>query len=324
VQVEAAEQQADAWNLTEVQRGRWRRIVGSSGIERRHGVADLTTTFQLSTARRMEIFDREAPPLAAQAARDAIAAADVAAHEVTDVVVVTCTGFAAPGIGHALVPLLGLTDRVRHNQIGFMGCFGGVVGLRTACGLACADPSAIVLVVCIELCSLHLRGDTDPQQLVASSLFADGAAAAVVRGDPRGPSLGALSPGRTRLLAHAREAMTWRILDDGFAMTLTRDVPRELEASIAAFVAEDLPHGLAIHPGGAGIIDAIERGLRDLSLDPRSFAASRAVLRGYGNMSSGSVLFVLDEYLRQGGPLPLDVLAFGPGLTVDAVRLRRS
>jgi predicted naringenin-chalcone synthase len=274
---------------------------------------------RISTAERMAIFEREAPPLAERAALAALRAAKTNASAITDLVIVTCTGFSAPGVGHALVERLGLSDRVRHAQLGFMGCFGGVVGLRTACGLASADRAAVVLVVCVELCSLHLRDDTDPQQLVASALFADGAAAAVVRS--AGGGLGAISPGRTRLLAHASEAMTWRILDDGFAMTLTRDVPRELEESIAEFVREGAARGLAIHPGGAGIIDAIERGLRGIELDPHTFPATRAVLRDYGNMSSGSVLFVLDEYLRRGGALPVDVIAFGPGLTVDCVQL---
>ncbi|MFO0826914.1 MAG: hypothetical protein U0572_02100 [Phycisphaerales bacterium] len=311
---------AEAWGLRGQDRDRWSRIVASSGIERRCAVADLAATLRISTAERMRIFEREAPRLAGEAALAAMRAARVGADEITDVVVATCTGFAAPGVGHVLARELRLSDRVRQNQVGFMGCFGGVVGLRTACGLAATDRGTAVLLVCVELCSLHLRDSSDPQHLVAAALFADGAAAAVIkRADAGGTRLAGLAPGRTRVLADARDAMTWRILDDGFAMTLTREVPRALERSIGEFVAEASPRGAVIHPGGAGVIDAIERGLRGRAIDERSFTSSRAILRDYGNMSSGSVLFVLDAYLRSGGAVPADVLAFGPGLTVDAV-----
>jgi alkylresorcinol/alkylpyrone synthase len=121
--------------------------------------------------------------------------------------------------------------------------------------------------------------------------------------------------------------MSWRIMDDGFAMTLTRAVPQAIEGAIGAFLSGDAraaaPAGFAPHPGGAGILDAIERGTVGLDLDPRSLAAGRAVLRDYGNMSSGTVLVVLDRYLASGGALPVDLVAFGPGLTIDAVRLSR-
>jgi predicted naringenin-chalcone synthase len=117
--------------------------------------------------------------------------------------------------------------------------------------------------------------------------------------------------------------MTWRITDTGFAMTLTREVPAALEREIAACVSSDGVRGLVIHPGGPGIIDAVERGLHRSfamdSIDPRSFEASRAILREYGNMSSGSVLFVLDRYLRDGGERPLEMVAFGPGVSIETL-----
>lgn len=325
-QIELAERMARAWALPPRVAERWFRIVAQSGVERRHAVADLADTQRLSTAERMLRFEREAPPLAAAAARAALRRSHVDAGEITDVVVVTCTGFASPGIGPGLVGTIGVPETARQNQIGFMGCFGGIVGLRTATALAAADREATVLLVCVELCSLHLRRDVAADQLVAAALFADGAVAAVLRGGSEGASaLGRVDLGRTRLLAEGRDEMSWRIKDDGFAMTLTRAVPPAIEGAIGAFVAGDArvaaPAGIAPHPGGAGILDAIERGTAGLDLDPRSLAAGRSVLRDYGNMSSGTVLVVLDRYLASGGSRPVDLVAFGPGLTIDAVRL---
>ena len=314
---------AEAWGLAPRERDRWLRIVQGSGIERRHAVGSIERALGLSTAERMRLFEGMAPILAAEAGAAALARAGLAGDAVTDLVIVTCTGFTAPGVGHAIIGPLGLSPNVRHSQIGFMGCFGGIIGLRTACGLASADPQAVVLVVCVELCSLHLRRRPDAQQLVAAGIFADGAAAAVVVGAERPcQPLGRLSLGRTRVLHESREEMSWRIEDDGFAMTLTREVPPALERAIGGFIAEDPPRGIAVHPGGAAILDAIERSVADLGLDPRSLPASRAILRDFGNMSSGSVLFVLDRYLGSGGERPVDCIAFGPGLTIDAVRLR--
>ncbi len=331
-QAELATVQADAWGLSGDERSRWRRIVEGSAIERRHVVADPQRWMRATTAERMLGFAEFAPPLAREAAARALAASGVAAERVTDLVLVTCTGFAAPGVGTSIAPSLGLSDGVRHTQIGFMGCFGGILGLRAAIGAVAAEPGGVALVVCVELCSLHLRADRSPQNLVASALFADGAAAAVVAGagiadiDPRARIGGPLSLGRSRLIREARDEMTWRITDDGFAMTLTREVPRALEREIARGVCSTDVRGLVVHPGGPGIIDAVERGVAGSFaadvIDARSFAASRAILREFGNMSSGSVLFVLDRYLRDGGVAPLELIAFGPGVSIETLGVR--
>jgi predicted naringenin-chalcone synthase len=346
-QVDLAAVQADAWGLSGAERARWQRIVEGSSIERRHVVADPERWMRATTAERMCGFEEFAPELAHQAASRALQASGIEPHRVTDLVFVTCTGFAAPGVGTAIAPRLGLSSGVRQTQIGFMGCFGGILGLRAAIGAVSAEPNGVALVVCVELCSLHLRAETSPQNLVASALFADGAAAAVVAGgahrsgrvgtreaDHRGRvtlgplalgplTLGPLTLGYSRVLHEARDAMTWRITDTGFAMTLTREVPAALEREIAACVSSDGVRGLVIHPGGPGIIDAVERGLHRSfamdSIDPRSFEASRAILREYGNMSSGSVLFVLDRYLRDGGERPLEMVAFGPGVSIETL-----
>jgi alkylresorcinol/alkylpyrone synthase len=324
-QAELAVLQADRWGLRDGERALWERIVRGSGVESRAIVADVERILAMGTAERMAEFARHAPPVAIEAARAALAFAGVGPREITDLVTVSCTGFSSPGVGHALVDGLGLSRSTRVGQVGFMGCFGGVVGLRMAAGLAAADPAANVLVCCVELCSLHFRPDRDPQNLVASALFADGAAAAVVAARPADErGLGAVSAGRSRLLPEGREAMTWTITDAGFAMTLSREVPPAIAAALGPFLAESPAEALAVHPGGPGVLDAVEAGIAASGhpVDARSIPASRAVLRDHGNMSSGSVLFTLGRLLAGGvAARPVDLLAFGPGLTVDSVRI---
>ena len=330
-QEETQAKMAALWGLNASALERWRRIVAGSGITRRHGVLPVEQVIGLSTAQRMSVFERSAPELAAQAAIKALEASEMAAAAITDLIVVSCTGFSAPGVDVALVRMLGLPPTVRRTVVGFMGCFGAITGLRTAVGACAAHPSAVALVVCVELCSLHMRPDRDVQNQVASALFADGAAAAVVAsagwdGEPTSvdgsPFIGRLTTGAGLLLEQGRDWMTWRITDAGFAMTLTRDVPAALHDCLAEFVDGAYgkrPASFIIHPGGPGILDAADEALQ--LAGGRGLDASRAVLARFGNMSSATVLFVLEEALRLGHPLPALLLAFGPGLTIESLLL---
>lgn len=333
---------------------RWERIWRGAGIERRHAVAPLEEAIGLSTAGRMRVYDRHATALAAHAARAALAEAGLRAEHVTDLVVVTCTGFSAPGVPRRLFDELGLSPRVRASQIGFMGCFGAITGLRAAAAHALADPTSVVLLVSVELCSLHLRAERDPQNLVASALFADGAAAAVVsarealvtpgagravfahgaasrsceapkRGAPSvaAPVAMRVGPGRSRTVPGTTGAMSWTITDTGFAMTLTREVPEALACAVPEVVGD--AREVILHPGGPAIIDAIEAALAPAQRG--AIDLSRAVLRECGNMSSATILFVLDRWRRRERGAPPDsavMMAFGPGLTIDLVDLDRA
>ena len=331
LQRDLAELQADLWSLEGAELERWRRIVDRSGIEHRAIVGDPTELPALSTAARMERFEQFAPPLAQEAARRAIERAGCEAGAITDLVVVTCTGFSAPGLAGDLIGArgIGLRESVRPLQLGFMGCFGGIAGLRAAHAIASADPHAVVLVVCVELCSLHLRADRDPQNLVASALFADGAAAAVVRGagDSMAPAPAVLGKGRSLTLPEGRDEMTWRITDHGFAMTLSREVPILVKRRLAELLesASPTPRALLPHPGGPGILEAVEAAIASSSLseriDPRGIAAARAVLRECGNLSSATILLVIERALAEGVGLPAEAVAFGPGLAIDAIGL---
>jgi len=315
---------------------RWQRIWRGSGIEGRHAVAPPSSVIGATTAERMRLFNLHAAPLAADAARAALRDACVDPARVTDLVVVTCTGFSAPGVPRQMIDQLGLRSSVRSSQIGFMGCFGGVCGLRAAAAHASADPDAVVLLVCVELCSLHLRLDRDPENLVASALFGDGAAAAVVACESATDSPDCESretdrafqiapiirPGRSLTVAGTLDAMSWTITDHGFAMTLSREVPEALSRELAALVGPS--REVLIHPGGPSIIDAAESALAPSQCG--AIEHSRSVLRDYGNMSSASILFVLERWRRaakSASPAldPAALVAFGPGLTIDVVTL---
>ncbi len=316
---------AELWQLTGGELKRWHRIVAGAGIERRHGLLPVDEVMGLSTQQRMEVYELNAPALASAAAVRALSQGGLAADRITDLVVVSCTGFSAPGLDVTLVERLGLPPTVRRTIVGFMGCFGAIVGLRNAVATCRADPRAVTLVVCLELCSLHLRFDRSPQNQVASALFADGAAAAVVAGPAAcdgASSLGQLTLGHSRLITQGRDWMTWRITDNGFAMTLSREVPGAIRASVAAVVDEagpSRPGCYIVHPGGPDILEAVDA---SLGLDGGAgLEAARHVLRGYGNMSSVTVLFVLAEALARGYRPPAMMLAFGPGLAVESLGL---
>ncbi len=277
------------------------------------------------TAARMVAFREHAPTLAAQAGRRALRSAGVAAERVTHLVVVTCTGFYAPGPDIDLIGLLGLRADVERTLIGFMGCYAAFNGVRTARRAVEADPGACALVVCVELCSLHFRADPGADNLVAHALFGDGAAAVVIEHDPDGDrALVALGDSATRVEPGTAGHMGWEIADDGFHMVLSSYVPQLVGANLAGFVAPlvaGAPDSWCVHPGGPAILDHVQAAL---GIDPAALESSRAVLRDVGNLSSGTVLFVLEREIARlragaGGLL----LGFGPGLTLEGLSFVR-
>ena len=286
-----------------------------------------------STGLRNALYAREAPALAVAAARQALDAAGVRPDEVTHVVTVSCTGFVSPGPDLALVKALGLPVSTSRLHVGFMGCCGAFPALRAADAACAADPDAVVLVVCVELCTVHLGASDDPEQIVAMSLFGDGAAAAVVATRDSERATLELHSFRTSVLPDSIDEMTWTIGDQGFVMRLSAQVPAHLGAGIrealSPLLGGDSPDGAvtsaidawAVHPGGRAILDRVEEGL---GLPPEALADSRAVMAEFGNMSSGTVLFVLRRMLRAGVEGRVCAMAFGPGLTLEAAILTAS
>jgi alkylresorcinol/alkylpyrone synthase len=290
-----------------------------AGLAVRRGDTLLSPT----TAERNAEYRRLAPALFAEAARRALADAGLDAAAVTHVVTVSCTGLFAPGPDVGLVRDLGLDPGVERYHHGFVGCAAAMPALRIAHRIATAQPGAVVLVVCVELCSLHLRVSADPQQIVAASVFADGAAAAVVTSAPTAHRRLELEEFATALTAEGDEDMVWTIGDNGFEMTLSAEVPRivgrEVRGAASALLDAE---AWAVHPGGRSVLDRVAGGL---GLTEAQMAPSRRVLRDYGNMSSATILFILRDLLYDDalGDATIGALAFGPGLTVESARVRR-
>lgn len=304
------------------------RMMQRSGIGKRFTVLSGDETYRAegsfydvpeppSTLDRMAVYACEAPELALQAI-SGLGPLD----GVTHMVVASCTGFTAPGLDQVVARRLGLAPTVERVVVGFMGCYAGVTALRTAGHIVRSDPGARVLVLSVELCTLHLQPTDRIERLLAMGQFADGAAAALVTAEGSGLLLG---EGLSLTLEDSHDLITWTIGDTGFAMELSGEVPGRLaEALGRGGVAELVTAGRpveaidawAVHPGGKSIVDAVERGL---ALPPEKVAASRAVLQDYGNMSSATVMFVLERLMAE-RPASGIALAFGPGLAMEGLR----
>lgn len=290
-----------------------------------------------STAERLKGFVEQATEIAERAAREAMTRAGVTSARITHVITASCTGAEAPGVDIALMRRLGLRADVRRTHVGFMGCHAAINALAMADGFARSDASAVVLVVCVELCTLHMHYGERADQLIANALFADGAAAAIVSAAETRADAMQLAGFASRLFTTASgeattDRMRWEITDNGFAMTLAKDVPELLAACVPGWMGEALSvHGLsasdvgawALHPGGPRIVQALVEALA-LRAEVRERAVGDAmdVLSQHGNMSSATVLFMLERMLREGCPRPVVTLAFGPGLAGEMMLLR--
>jgi len=268
------------------------------------------------TGARMRVYEERACDLAFRAAVDL----EDGLEGITHLIVVSCTGFAAPGLDLDLIDRLALSPRVERTSIGFMGCYAAINALRFARHVVRSEPNARVLVVCLELCTLHLQETSDLEQVLSFLIFADGAAAALVTAEPHGL---ALNRSATVLAPEAADQITWRIGRTGFDMKLAGGVPttiaavlpRHLPGILEGAPADAIEHW-AVHPGGRSVLDAVARALE---LEPEKLATSRCVLRRYGNMSSATVLFVLKEMLASRIRGPGCAIAFGPGLAIESL-----
>ncbi len=267
------------------------------------------------TAARMALYARAAPALALEAI--ARLAEQVRLDGITHLVVASCTGFVAPGIDQIVARALGLSGGVERTLIGFMGCYAAVAALRTARHIVRSEPAARVLVVTVELSTLHLQADCTLEPLLAMLQFGDGAAAALVTATPAGLAIG--RPFSATLPGSAG-AIRWDITDRGFAMHLSGEVPGRIGAALRDPALVDAITGgttadrWAVHAGGRSILDAVESAL---ALPPAALADSRAVLAANGNMSSATLMFVLARILA-GAPVRHGIaLAFGPGLAAE-------
>jgi len=302
-----------------------------------------------STRVRNDIFATEATKLFIEAAQKAVdACPGIDERDITHLVTVSCTGFFNPGPDYKIVRALGLNPAVQRYHLGFMGCYAAFPALRAAKSFCEADPGAVVLVVCAELCSLHVRTSNDPDTIMGSALFADGAAAAIVtaRDIPGEAALLRLDHFETVLTPVGEESMAWNIGDEGFEMVLGNYVPHIIDdhiigaleplllrdSSLRGLPYRDIQHW-AIHPGGRSILDKVQA---RLDLSDEQLVPARETLRNFGNMSSATVLFVIkhildlpaaddgpDNNTAGAGGERICSMAFGPGLTVETALFTR-
>jgi predicted naringenin-chalcone synthase len=242
-------------------------------------------------------------------------------------VVASCTGFIAPGIDQIIAAELGLDPGVERTFVGFMGCYAAVAALRVAYHIVRSEPSARVLVVTVELSTLHLQFTDEMEPLLAMLQFGDGAAAALVTADPSGF---AVRNQFAASLSDSADLIRWTIGDTGFAMHLSGQVPAQiaqalLQGELSARMLGDLParsiDAWAVHAGGRSILDAVETAL---ALGPDALEESRAVLSRFGNMSSATLMFVLAALLDNSERRTGIALAFGPGLAAEGFRFERA
>lgn len=320
-----------------------RTVFRASGIEKRHSVIEdygRTADFTFfensssmepfpSTRRRLELYRRHALALSLDAVHHCLdRVPDLRRDAITHLVVVSCTGMYAPGLDIDLVKALGLNSSIARTCINFMGCYAAFNALRLASAACQADPGAKVLIVCTELCSIHFQKENTDDNLLANALFADGSAAVLFEASPRKGITLELEESHCELATEGEHDMTWTVGDLGFEMRLSSYVPdiirsgiRNLTRSLLAKIRRQ-PSDIsfyAIHPGGKKILETIESEL-GMSKDQNRYAYQ--VLRNFGNMSSPTVLFVLQALCQDLRPEDdqkrILSFAFGPGLTLES------
>lgn len=313
--------------------GLFNRMAERSGIAHRYsyfqpggadGAVDAEGFYRLGafpgTAARMRKFESVAPGLAVEAVEKLLPEGERAG--ITHLVVTSCTGFSAPGIDLALVERCGLNPSVERTMVGFMGCYAAINALKLARHIVRSEPSARVLAVNLELCTLHLHETAELEEILSFLLFADGCAAALVTADPVGVEIKSF---HAALVPDTRELIRWHIREQGFDMVLSGAVPGAIRSALT-HARDDILGGAndielwAVHPGGRTVLDAVEEAF---ALPGEALSASRSVLRDFGNMSSGTVMFVLDRLMRASSAGQRGcAMSFGPGLVAETMMFR--
>ncbi|MGA2726257.1 MAG: type III polyketide synthase [Terracidiphilus sp.] len=316
-------------------RNLFRRMVRMSAIEHRYSFLDPVPTESgewkdaeglyvpgafPGTARRMQAYEQYAPRLM-RCAVDKLALSEEERRGITHVIVTSCTGLYAPGLDIEIVNHLGLSTSVERTMIGFMGCYAAINALKAARHIVRSEPEARVLILSLELCTLHMQETQDLEQILSFLLFADGCSASLVTAREAGLALDSfLAVG----IPETHHLITWRIRELGFDMQLSGKVPGELCRALKE-VGNTITRGKdplsidlwAVHPGGKTILDSVEKGL---GLPTEALATSREVLARFGNMSSATVMFVLQRIMQLAEPGQQGcAMSFGPGVTAETM-----
>jgi predicted naringenin-chalcone synthase len=278
------------------------------------------------TKARMEVFRQTAPELCKEAVINCLAKTEVKPSEITHLILVSCTGMVAPGVELELMKMLDLDDSVERYCLHFMGCYAAFTGLKLADKIVKAEPAAKVMLVSVELCTLHFQKEYVEDNILANSLFGDGAAAALVMNSNSGLKIKSYL---SQVLREGEEDMAWGIGDFGFEMRLSKYIPTLLDQGISKLKDNfeekfklSTVDNFAIHPGGKQILQKVQEAF---GLKESVNAHAMAILSQYGNMSSATILFVLDRMIEddtvQGEILSM---GFGPGLTLETLLLEKA
>ncbi len=348
-QADLAEFMCDLFEYTGAERRKLSALYAKSGIETRFSVIP---DYSLPQAERvfftennhpssspgiefrMNYYIRHALELSLKAIGKCIEA-KVDKAEITHLITVSCTGMYAPGLDIDIVQSLRLNEHINRASVNFMGCYATLHALKQADAICRSNEKAIVLIVCVELCTIHFQKLDDIDNLTANLLFADGAGAALVVSDRIASEKQLDGFGIRKFHSHielgGKKDMAWQISSTGFLMTLSKYIPQLIENGIKTFFGKailtlgieksDVKHW-AIHPGGRKILDVVQQ---QLGLTKMDMESSRSVLKNYGNMSSPTILFVLKDILENKADLTIPertfAVAFGPGLTMESVIL---
>ncbi len=346
-QLETAELITAGLALKPIEKRLLKTIYRATGIEYRHSVLpdycknagdfeffpnDPTAAYP-STAARMQIYQDNALALCLAAIENCLSQQPVFdKSKITHLITVSCTGMYAPGIDIEIVQTLQLNTSTKRTAINFMGCYGAFNAIKVAESICKAEPTAKVLIVSVELCTIHFQKNMSMDNMISNAIFADGAAAILIEANPTQNKYFALNQFYCDLVPQTSQEMAWRIADNGFDIVLSTYVPQAIESGINAFTEKMLNnHGLsfseidlfAIHPGGLKVLQACEQSLKITAEDNKY---SYQVLRDYGNMSSATVLFVLkamwDSIGKEDHNKRIFSCAFGPGLTLESMLLK--
>ncbi|MEM6644491.1 MAG: type III polyketide synthase [Bacteroidota bacterium] len=341
-QAQIAEYMSNRLPLNEEEVRKLRVLYRASGIKQRYSVLqDFRPDFEgdeffggtsfPSSKDRMCLFQDEAIQLARVAVTKAVENSSVEKENITHLITVSCTGMYAPGLDIQLIEELSLHTHIERTAINFMGCYAAFNALKAAKNIISANSKARVLVVCVELCSIHLQEKTDDENLLANAIFGDGAAAVILTGD-RGKRSLELSHFYSDLALAGKQEMGWYIGDQGFEMRLSSKVPHVIKEGIGDLTSKllkkvsltvDEIDFFAIHPGGKRILEVVEE---KLGISKEQDAPAREILQSYGNMSSPTILFVIkhifDQLTTADHDKHLLSFAFGPGLTLESALLK--
>jgi predicted naringenin-chalcone synthase len=271
---------------------------------------------------RMSWYQKYAASLSVDAIRKCLAAAKQNPQGITHLITVSCTGMSAPGLDLQVMELMELPRSLNRTSINFMGCYAALHGLKQADAICRSAPGAKVLVVCTELCTLHFQKSATADNIASSLLFGDGSAAVLLSNDEQQKGH-AIRGFYSEVIPKGKKDMAWELSSSGFQMTLSGYIPELIATDFSPLVSRAIScFGLqindisqwCIHPGGKRILQAVEK---SLALPGNALAAGYEVLKEYGNMSSPTILFVLQKMLETGARGNMLAAAFGPGLTME-------